>query len=250
MKAVTTCTWDDVPHLSEEAKADMLQSYPPYQRDARSKGIPQLGSGAIYPIPESEIVVPDFNIPTTWHHAYGMDVGWNWTAAVWGAKDPVSKVTYIYSCYKRGEAEPSIHAAAIRGRGVWIPGTIDPASRGRSQKDGTSLIDDYRALGLTLYPADNSVESGLLLVWNMLSTGMLKVFQSCQQYLEEYRLYRRDEKGRVVKQNDHLMDAKRYLVVSGLDVAIPKPTVRLPIPGDSLDYSRHKPAVKKGSGLV
>jgi hypothetical protein len=236
--------------LTEEAKADMLQSYPPFQRDARSKGIPQLGSGAIYPIPESEIVVPDFPIPTTWHHVYGLDVGWNATAAAWFAKDPVSKVTYLYSCYKRGEAEPSIHAAAIRGRGAWIPGVIDPSSRGRNQKDGTSLLDDYKDLGLILHPADNSVESGLLLVWNMLSTGMLKAFKSCQQYFEEYRLYRRDEKGKVVKTNDHIMDAKRYGIVSGLGFAIPKPTLRIPIPGDDLDYTLRKPLVKRGSGLV
>ena len=32
----------------------------------------------------------------------------------------------------------------------------------------------------------------------------------------EYRLYRRDDKGNVVKERDHLMDATRYLVVSGI----------------------------------
>lgn len=31
--------------------------------------------------------------------------------------------------------------------------------------------------------------------------------------MEEYRLYRRDERGRVVKTNDHLMDAFRYAVM-------------------------------------
>ena len=49
----------------------------------------------------------------------------------------------------------------------------------------------------------------------MLSTGQLKVFASCKTWLEEFRLYRRDLKGRVVKQNDHLMDATRYAIVSG-----------------------------------
>ena len=29
---------------------------------------------------------------------------------------------------------------------------------------------------------------------------------------EEYRLYRRDDKGRIVKQHDHLMDCTRYVV--------------------------------------
>ena len=55
-KFVVVATRDDVPHLSPEQKAALWGSIPPYQRDARSKGIPQLGSGAIHPVPESEIV--------------------------------------------------------------------------------------------------------------------------------------------------------------------------------------------------
>ena len=52
-----------------------------------------------------------------------------------------------------------------------------------------------------------------------MSFGKLKVFKSLGNWLQEFRLYRRDDKGRVVKDNDHLMDATRYLVVSGIDKA-------------------------------
>lgn len=45
------------------------------------------------------------------------------------------------------------------------------------------------------------------------------MFKTLQNWLSEYRLYRRDDKGHVVKQNDHLMDAIRYLTVSGLSAA-------------------------------
>ena len=44
-----------------------------------------------------------------------------------------------------------------------------------------------------------------------MSTGRLKVFRSLSGWLKEFRLYRRDQDGRVVKQDDHLMDATRYL---------------------------------------
>ena|SRR5215469_4123072 len=37
-------TWDDAAHLSAEAKAKLLASIPPYQREVRSKGIPQLAA--------------------------------------------------------------------------------------------------------------------------------------------------------------------------------------------------------------
>lgn len=210
-KFTVMCTWDDVPHLTPEAKNELWKSIPPYQRDARSKGVPQLGSGAIYPVPESDLVCDPFVLPPYWPQGYGMDVGWNFTAAIWGALDRKSDTLYLTHEYKRSHMEPSVHAHGIKAPGDWLPGFIDPASRGRNQKDGTQLLSDYRELGLRLSLADNGVESGLYAVWNRMSTGRLKVFRTCSRWLEEFRLYRRDEKGRVVKENDHLMDATRYL---------------------------------------
>jgi hypothetical protein len=214
-KFVVTATWDDAPHLDDAVKQELWDSIPPFQRDARSKGIPQLGAGAIYPVPESEIIIPDHAIPKEWPRAYGLDVGWNRTAGIWGAQDPVSKRIELFSEHYQGREEPSIHAAAIRARGAWIPGVCDPAARGRGQKDGAQLLKDYRDLGLDLLPALNAVEAGLLEVWQLLSGGQLKVHASLQNWFKEFRLYRRDENGKVVKENDHLMDATRYLLVSG-----------------------------------
>lgn len=215
--------WSDVPHLDERTKRELLASTLPHLRDARSKGTPSLGAGAIYPVAESEITVPPFAIPRFWRRAYGLDVGWNRTAAVWGALDPADGTLFLYAEHYRGQAEPAVHAEAIKARGAWIPGVIDPASRGRAQTDGEQLLGLYRALGLTLTPADNGIEAGLFDVWERLSTGRLKVFSTCRNWLAEYRLYRRDDKGRIVKQFDHLMDATRYLVRSGLALAAVEP---------------------------
>ena len=220
-KYIGMATWDDVPHLTKTQKEELWASIPPFQRDARSKGVPQLGAGAIYPVPESELICEEFAIPEHWRRCYGMDVGWNRTAVVWGATNPDTEVTYLYSEYYRGQAEPILHAEAIKARGE-MPGVIDPASRGRAQTDGQQLLGMYRRHGLDITLANNAVESGLYTVWQTMSAGKLRVFQNLRNWLSEFRLYRRDEKGRVVKDNDHLMDATRYLVVSGLSrAAIP-----------------------------
>lgn len=218
-RGIVMAGWDDVPHLSEEQKARMLAEAEVHLRDARSKGIPSIGSGAIYPVAEDQIVVEDFAVPAHWPRAYGLDVGWNCTCAVWGALDRETDTLYLYSLHYQGAQEPSTHVAGIHGRGKWIPGVIDPASRGRSQKDGEQLLQIYTDLGLTLISADNSRESGLYEVHQRLATGRLKVFRSLRPWLAEYRIYRRDEKGHVVKERDHAMDATRYLVVSGIEVA-------------------------------
>lgn len=222
-KFTVTATWDDVPHLTKEAKAELWASIPPYQRDARSKGIPSLGAGAIYPVPESEIVVPDFAIPPHFARAYGMDVGWNRTAVIWGALDRDTDVLYLYSEHYRGGAEPSVHAVAIQARGKWLQGAIDPASRGRSQVDGRNLLQMYTDLGLHLAKADSSIETGIYRVWQRLSSGRLKVFESCSNWIREFRLYRRDDKGRIVEKDDHLMDGTRYLEMELLLIAKSEP---------------------------
>lgn len=182
-----------------------------------------MGAGAIFPVAFSEISVPPFAIPDFWPRAYALDVGWNRTAALWGALDPGTSTTFLYAEHYRGQAEPVIHAGGIKARGVWIPGVIDPAARGRQQKDGEQLLAIYRGLGLHLTPADNSVDAGLLAVWELLSTGRLKVFSTLQNFQAEYGLYRRDEHGKIVKKFDHLMDCLRYLIMSGMKRATVEP---------------------------
>jgi len=216
-KYVVQAGWKDVPHLDEEEKRKLVANTPPYQVRARTDGEPALGSGAIYPIDEAEITVPDRPIPDEWPRAFGMDVGWNRTAVVWGARDPGSGVIYLYSEHYQGQGEPASHAQAIRSRGEWIPGVIDPACLGSSQIDGRTLMDLYSHLGLQLAPAVNAVEAGITEVWNLLVSGRLKVMASLTNWLREFRKYHRDDKGsgKIVKRDDHLMDATRYLIVSG-----------------------------------
>lgn len=216
-------TWQDAPHLTPSAIADMLGSIPAYQMDARAKGIPKLGAGAIYPMAEEEVSCEPFEIPPTWPHGFGMDVGWNRTAGLWLARNPVTNVEYAYSEYYKGAAEPIIHAEAWKARGLWIPGHIDPAAKGRNQVDGAQLIELYRGLKLPLEPAINAVETGILEVWNKLSTGKLKIFKTLRNFFAEYRMYQRDEKGHVKKTKDHLMDCMRYSEAGGTTWWIARP---------------------------
>lgn len=210
-KIAITAGWDDVPHLGEAEKQALLLSYPPHMRDARTRGVPRMGAGAIYPVPESEFVCTPLPLQPHWPRVGGLDVGWNVTAALWGALDRDTQQVYIYAEHYRGKAEVAIHASAIRARGSWVPMAIDPAARGRSQADGRALYDQYEAEGLNLLLADNALESGIYRVWSMLSEGRIKIFSTCSNLLAEMRIYRRDERGNIVKSANHACDALRYL---------------------------------------
>lgn len=226
-KAVVQIGWDDAPWLDAATKEAFLSSIPAHLRDARTKGYPTQGSGNIYQVPLDVIKCAAFKIPDHYRRIYGMDVGWNRTAVAWGALDPDTDVLYLYSTYYPEEAKPSEVAQAIRGRdaaaGFEIPGFIDPASRGRSQIDGNTLLNTYtQELKLMLRTADNSREAGIYAVSERLATGRLKIFDTLIDWFEEYMLYHRDMNGKIIKERDHLMDATRYLIMS-LKYATAKP---------------------------
>lgn len=227
-KYVVMAGWKDAPHLDEQTIEEMAAAFQndPSTLEARMYGIPSIGSGAVYQIPPREFVVDPFKIPGHWPVAYGMDVGWNFTAAMWFAWDRDADVVYFWGEYKKGRAEPAVHAHAIKTIGAeWMTGTIDPASKGRSQKDGTQLLAEYRKLGLNIIPADNAVEAGIFQVTERLTSGRLKMFSTMTKTLDEYKLYRRDDNGKIVKQNDHLMDCMRYCITTGLKVATTKSAI-------------------------
>ena len=226
---IITGTWEDsAPHLTQEVKDSLYAGLPPYLRDARTKGIPVLGSGLIYPIPEDEIKVPDFPIKDIFPRGFAMDVGWNRTAVGWFAQNPETKIIYCHDYHYQGGELPAVHAEAIKARGPWIPGVIDPRSDGRSQIDGKQLFSLYTkpvsegGYGLNLTKADNSVTTGIVEVWKLFVGGMLKVFASVQPFWDEIRIYRREanenEAGRIVKKHDHFMDLVRYFVMSGIEL--------------------------------
>lgn len=240
---MVTADWDNnAPHLTAQARTDLWNSIPEYQRDARTKGIPQLGAGVIYPIADDDILCDAFPIPSHWLRGYSLDVGWKRTAGIWRAKDPDTGKSYLYDEHYGAEETPEVHAAAIRRRGVWINGKIDPAARGRKQDDGLALMALYDKAIYTdgdddaptrlpnageLTIADNAVETGIYDMLMAFRGGMLKVMrQRCPNFMAEKRLYRRDERGRIVKNFDHAMDAGRYNLKSGDDwlLSLPAPT--------------------------
>lgn len=216
-RLVVGATWYEpgLPHMTEKDKAELIASFPAYLVDARTRGIPQLGAGAIYPFPETNVREPDFDIPAHWPRGFGLDCALSgMTAAVWGALDRDSNVVHIYSVYKMKQADTAIHVEAFKGRGLWIPGVGDAADVVDS--DRTQFLHLYRRYGLNIELPNKAVETGIQSVYNRFSAGKLKVFASCVAWFDEFRMYQRDDHQRVKKVNDHLMDATRYLIHSGL----------------------------------
>src|SRR5437762_7950445 len=110
---ITSMTIDDVQHYSEEEKATIIASYPAHELEARTKGIPTLGSGRIFPVPEHALAIEHQEFPAHWPKIGGMDFGWDHPfAAVELVWDRDADIVYVTKTHRLKEATPIIHAAA------------------------------------------------------------------------------------------------------------------------------------------
>ncbi len=224
-KFVVQIQWDDFPpHLNEEQKKQILASIAPHLRDARTKGIPALGVGAIYPLIEDDILVDWFEIPKYWPKAYGLDVGWKKNAAIWITQNPDSGQYYLYDEYYEGNVLPALVASAIKARGDWMDGVIDTGSKSVNPTDGRCLWDEYRKENLNIRECTKAKEASILKINQLFRSGQLKVFKTLQNWLTEFRTYSRDENGKVAdNQDDHLMDAMQYLILACPEILSMRP---------------------------
>lgn len=223
---VTQMTIDDAEHYTPEQRAQIIAAYPPHEREARAKGIPVLGSGRIFPVPEEMVFVPAVKIPAHWKRIGGLDFGWDHPfAAVELAWDADTDTVYVTKAYRQREATPVIHAAAVKPWGDWLPWAWPHDGLQHSKDSGKPLADQYRAQGMRLldqharYPDNkdgtsgtSGVEAGLMDMLDRMQTGRWKVFDHLEDYREEFRLYHREE-GKVVKVRDDLISASRYALM-------------------------------------
>ena len=230
-RVIIRAGWDDVPHLTEEWKQNALANTPIYLRNAVKYGDPTRTGGAVYPIDEKLFVIEPFKIPDHFKWVYGMDCGWHYTAAGFHAYDPDKDILYLVADYKDGGLDKNsgeridytIHATRIKSRAKILsgmndmPGVSDAAAI--NQKDGEQMIHLYKSCGLNLHLPDKAVNAGIAAVTERICSDRYKVFNTCVQWLNEFREYSVDDDGKPIKVNDHLMDQSRYTVLSGVKLA-------------------------------
>jgi hypothetical protein len=218
-------TLEDAAHYTPEQRAAIIAKYPEHEREARARGIPTMGSGAVFPVPESQITVPAFAIPPHWPRIAGLDFGWDHpTAAAWLAWDRDTDTIYVTDVYRARQQTPVVHAAAVKSRGAWIPVAWPHDGLQHDKGGGVQISEQYRAQGCNVLhdkathaPAEgepegsggNSVEAGLVELLDRMLTGRFKVFSHLVEFFEEFRMYHRDN-GVIVKEDEDVLSAMRY----------------------------------------
>ena len=216
----TTMTIYDVDHFTDDERQKIIDSYPPHEREARTKGIPSLGSGRIFPVTEEDITITPIPIADHWVQIGGMDFGWDHPfAGACLAWDRDNDIIYVTKTYKQREATPIIHSAALRDWGDWLPWSWPHDGLQHDKGSGEQLAEQYRKNGLNLIyeratfeDGSNGVEAGISDMLQRMQKGQWKVFSTCQDWLEEFRLYHR-KNGKIVKERDDVISASRYALM-------------------------------------
>lgn len=230
MRTVIRATIDDaVPYVYSRKEADdIIAGYPSHEREARSKGIPTLGSGRIFPVAEEVISVPAFQIPDHWPQVGGLDFGYDHpTAGVKLVWDRDADCIYVVNTYRRRGSDianeslspTATHAAALKSWGGWLPWMWPHDGLQHDKGSGQELASQFRVHGLNMHPervtffdGTNGVEAGLTDMLDRMQTGRWKVFAHLTDWFDEFRLYHRKD-GKIVKEYDDLMAASRYALM-------------------------------------
>lgn len=211
---------DDAQHIPEAEKEKIKSRYPAHEREARVLGLPGMGSGKIFQTLEADFVIPPMPVPDHWCFLWAVDFGVvHPFAAVLLAFDRETDVVYVIHTIRIKEGMALHHAEAMKryngGADIPVAWPHDGASRREFDGSLVPLSQIYKKHGLNMLPKhatfpDGSIstEAGILQMAERLSTQRLKVFNTCPEWVDEYRTYhRRDDK--IVKINDDLLSATR-----------------------------------------
>jgi phage terminase large subunit-like protein len=222
-------TWDDAPHLKKEDRDRLSSSYRAHERAARTKGIPMMGEGAVFPVDDDEISIDAFRIPGHWARGKGCDFGIDHPAAgVECAWDRDTDIIYLIDCYKKANETAPYHAAWFNKNNKRIPVAWPHDGMNREKSGGKTLAQHYMDHDVAMmsksarYPrargetsdkgGPQPVEPIVDEVLERMSTGRFKAFAHLRDFFEEKRSYHRKD-GKIVPKRDDILKALFYAVM-------------------------------------
>ena len=220
---VKASIWDN-PHLKPEAIERILSEFPAEERQAREHGDFLHFGGMVYVggfeqhlcDPPARGHVKELDV------VVGIDPGLRNAAFVFVGFDS-DNVGCVFDEVLLQDRTPKDYAQAIKRTlakwGVNRPlFVIDPSARNRSLVNAESVEAALQREGIHCVHGQNAVEAGVQEVRKRLQQGALVVSRDCKglrDEAEEYRIEDRpDGEFKVVKENDHRLDALRYACMS------------------------------------
>ena len=223
-RGVHRITSEEVKHISAARRAELEENIPDHERDTRLEGIPQLGTGPVFPLELIPECVKPFNpdtIPAWAKWCVGVDFGYGHPfAAVLIAWVPDLGDLYVIDSFRMERASAVIHTERINRlcRGLRLPIAYPSDAAQHDKGSGLTLAAQYKQCGLKMMAnhavnhgtKTNHVEPALSEMREMMTLGKLVIAPHNTELLEELRHYHRNEDYKLVKEREDLICALRY----------------------------------------
>jgi phage terminase large subunit len=203
-------------HLPIDYVADLKASYTgEFARQELEGGFVAF-EGLVYDFRHEAHVIKPFTPPEDWQRFRAIDYGYtNPFVCLWGTVDGDGRL-YIYDEHYQSKQLLDYHAELIKARGkaAWTVADHDAQENAEMTRRGVQTM-----------PAQKEVISGIQKVSARLAPAgdgkpRLFVTENCKNLIREFGLYQwqgskdgRNEKEEPVKENDHALDALRYMVM-------------------------------------
>lgn len=175
-------------------------------------------------------VVQPFPIPYDWYRFEALDFGnIHPTAFVFAAEDKEGNL-YFYDEYQgqRMTSDEIVRTFIDKRRGIEPEVTVyDTAGNREDQTSGTSIVQQVSDGGIMLTPANKDLQGSILRMQTGFKNKKIFIFSTCVQLIHQIENVRWEkprmingimlQKERVVKKDDDLFDAARYLVMQRPD---------------------------------
>lgn len=226
----------DNPLLSKAAVEAALAEYPDDEREAREFGTFKHFGGMVYPDGFEKVLVPPVEPKQLEGQdiVVGIDPGLKNAAFVWVAFDRDNRAV-VFDTVMLQEQTPAAYVKAIRAKNIqWGLKNplyvIDPSARNRSLTNADSVESLLQKLGVYPMHGQNDVQAGVQQIRDRIAQEAFFVCRQPTTYpelgdgtagvrdeAEEYRMQDRpDGEFKVVKENDHRLDALRYALMARL----------------------------------
>lgn len=238
--------WDDCEHMTEDEIEKMLKRFPKYQHDMRRKGLPFLGSDAVFPIDPERIKVSEITPLPHWRVVSAMDDGTVVDPAVicTAFHDPDNDKYYLaHEIYIDGDVldkspkrlAEEVLASRFSGVPLIVPHDMGSPDNhnvmGRAklmQEAGVNVESvvfrnpndvEFEIQHVSRTTRSNrAVEPGLMVMRQLMEDEKLKVSIRCSNWFrekEEYYYYTNPNTGESKRKGaHHTIDASRYAIMS------------------------------------
>jgi len=228
----TQSGWADNPFLSEEEIRKMEKDYPAWELPARKYGIPVFGQGRVFEFCIDEIITDDisvYDIPLEWKNIGGVDPSAT-SNGTWGAcfltQSPDGHI-YMIRDYLQTNKRLDEHGTNLRVMFNTVPGVpivCDPAGGGENYERQSALEylrDEEKLNILKAEKANQAKNHAINKIYLLKRQNKFHICKSCVKALEQFDQYARDENNKIIKANDHIIDACFY-ALNKIDIGASK----------------------------